>query len=593
MTIGSEQVHWDLSDLYAGIDAPEVTADLEEAKRRAQQFAENYRGKVASLSSSMLLEAVQQLEAIKELLYGLESYAYLNWSTDTVKPSYGRFLSLVQARRAEVDQMLVFFELEWMAASDDVVALADVPEMQRYRHFLKVKRLRAPYALTEKEEQTISELSLSGQRAWQRYFGETMSSARYELDGGQLTQSEILNKTRSADRDMRRRAADAMSAGLGKLAHTTTFIFNALGTHKHSIDKMRGLPSWIKSRNLENQTDDETVEALIESVTSRYNIVWRYYQLTRQLLDYDVLYDYDRYAPVLASGAEIMWDDAHDLVLKAYADFDPKMAEIVQMFFERHWIDAAPGPNKRGGAYSHGTTTKAHPYIFMNYVGNSRDVMTLAHELGHGIHQFLSRSAGHLQHRTPLTTAEMASTFGEMLTFDALMSQISDPKERLAMRLDKIGDTFATVFRQIAMNRFEDAMHTAIRYEGELTTEQLSTLWMETQKPMFGDSLVLRDEYGLWWSYVPHFLDVPGYVYAYSFGELLVWSLYARYKEDEQGHFAQLYLDMLSKGGTVWPHELVSPLGVDLRDENFWHDGLDLIEQMVIEAEKEAAALAT
>jgi oligoendopeptidase F len=299
------------------------------------------------------------------------------------------------------------------------------------------------------------------------------------------------------------------------------------------------------------------------------------------------LYDYDRYAPILDEEWHVPWDDAREQVRSSLATFEPQMAEIAGLFFERNWIDAALAPHKRGGAFSSATIPSAHPYILMNYTGTLRNVMTLAHELGHGIHQYLSRGRGFLQAGTPLTTAEMASTFCEMLVFDSLMAEIDDPRVRLANRIEKIADTFATVFRQVSMNRFEDALHTAIRAEGELTAGRLSELWLDTQRAMFGDSLTLRDEYAIWWSYIPHFLAVPGYVYAYAFGELLVWALYARYQA-EGDSFSARYLDALAKGGSQWPHEILAPLGVNLKDPAFWHEGLSLIEEMITQAEAEA-----
>ncbi len=589
---GAESIHWDLSDLYSSVDAPEIARDLEAISSRAATFSETYRGRVAGLTAQELLAAIREYESIKELMGRMVGYAYLNWSTDTRNTEFGRFTSQMERHQAKINQQLVFFMLEWMAAPESVAALTDAPALEPYRHYLHIQRLAAPYALSEKEEQVISQLSLTSNKGWQRYFGEVMSAARYELDGESLTQSEVLRHLYSPDRDLRQRAANALTVGLDNLSHTTTFIFNMLAQDKHSDDKLRGLPSWITARNLLNQADNETVETLINSVTSRYDIVARQYRLLRRLWGYETVYDYDRYAPILDNEWHVTWDEARHMVLNAFAAFDPSMAQIAEMFFERNWIDAALGPHKRGGAYSSRVSAGVHPYIFMNYTASPRSVMTLAHELGHGIHQYLSRQAGHLQQSTPLTTAEMASTFGEMLVFDALMTQIDDPKERLAMRVEKIGDTFATVFRQIAMNRFEDAMHTTFRQEGELTTERLSELWMETQRPMFGESVMLRNEYRLWWSYVPHFLNVPGYVYAYSFGELLVWALYARYQEIKSD-FPALYMAALSKGGSVWPHELVAPMGIDLRDPGFWNMGLDLIEQMVAQAEEEASALAT
>ena len=326
------------------------------------------------------------------------------------------------------------------------------------------------------------------------------------------------------------------------MRRTNTYVFNTILADKASDDRLRNYATWISARNIANEVADETVEALIQAVTSRYDIVERYYRLKKSLLGLDELYDYDRYAPLPAADRRYTWNEAREIVLNAYAQFHPRMAEVARRFFEEQWIDAAVRPGKLGGAFSHGVVPSVHPYVLMNYEGMTRDVMTLAHELGHGVHQSLAGVQGTLQHRTPLTTAETASVFGEMLVFQDLVAAESDPAVRLAMLTSKLEDSFATAFRQIAMNRFENAIHTTRRVEGELTSERFGELWLDTQQAMFGDSVKLRDEYGLWWSYIPHFIGVPGYVYAYAFGELLVLALYAKYKE-VGAEFAPRYLD--------------------------------------------------
>jgi oligoendopeptidase F len=363
-----------------------------------------------------------------------------------------------------------------------------------------------------------------------------------------------------------------------------TYIFNTILAEKASNDRLRNFPHWLSSRNLSNEVADETVNALIEAVTSRYDLVARFYALKRRLLGLDELYDYDRYAPVGEADTRYDWDDARDLVQRSYANFHPELGSIVNFFFERNWIDAALAPNKRGGAFSHGAVPSAHPYILMNYTGKPRDVQTLAHELGHGVHQYLSRKQGVLHADTPLTTAETASVFGEMLVFQRLIKQETNPKNKLAMLVSKIDDTIATVFRQVAMNRFEDRIHTARREEGELPAARLSELWIETQEAMFEGSVTLGKHYRHWWSYIPHFLHSPGYVYAYAFGELLVLALYARYLEEGET-FPDKYLDLLSSGGSDWPHVLVGRLGIDLTDLSFWHQGLNAIEALIEQAE--------
>jgi oligoendopeptidase F len=395
----------------------------------------------------------------------------------------------------------------------------------------------------------------------------------------------VLSRLYDPDRDVRRRAAQSVTAGLRDLGRTTTYIFNNILADKASDDRLRHYPAWISARNLANEVDDQVVDALVGAVTARYDIVARYYRLKRRLLGLDELFEYDRYAPLPAADRRYSWDETRHIVLNAYGNFHPRMAEVAGWFFERRWIDAAMRPGKIGGAFSAGTVPSAHPYVLVNYEARPRDVMTVAHELGHGVHQALSRQQGMLQMHTPLTTAETASVFGEMLVFQDMMAREGDSRVRLAMLTGKLEDSFATVFRQVSMNRFEDAIHTARRSEGELTTERYGELWLETQRAMFQGSVTLSQDYGLWWSYIPHFINTPGYVYAYSFGELLVLALYARYQQVGPA-FAGAYLDMLGAGGSNWPHELVKPLGVDLRDLNFWTAGLQILDDMVGQAEK-------
>lgn len=588
---GAEHIQWNLDDLYLGVDDPQLQQDMDAVKTAAIAFANTYKGHVEALEPTMLFTALQHYESIRDGVAKITSFASLLWSTDTNRHEYGRLVSTTKKFKATVTKHTIFFSLELMRASEQTRATWLAAEaLTPYHHYLEVVQLSAPYALSEPEENIIEQMAITGNNGWARYFGEIMSNARYDLDGEQLTQSQVLLHLYDPDRAVRERAANAMTAGLSKLTHSTTYIFNMLLLDKESQDDIRGLPSWIRSRNISNQIEDTTVDILVDSVTSRYDIVSRYYNLIRQILGYDTLYDFDRYAPIGTSKQVVQWQDAQEMVLSAFHRFSPQMSDIANHFFNKQWIDARLAPNKRGGAFSASAAASVHPYILMNYVGDLRSVQTLAHELGHGVHQYLSRGVGALQQSTPLTTAEMASTFAEMLVFDSLLEEIDDPQTRLSLRLEKISDTFATVFRQIAMNRFEDAMHTALRQHGELSTEQFSELWMETQRPMFSDSVTLRDEYGLWWSYVPHFLNTPGYVYAYAFGELLVWSLYAQY-QITGASFADTYLNALSKGGSVWPDELVAPLGVDLNDERFWHGGLALIEDMVALAEEEAKRL--
>ena len=589
---GAEEIAWDLSDLYAGVDDPKIEQDIVATDERAAQFAERYRGQVAALSPDTLYEAIAAYESLTESAHKLGSFAHLLWSTDTGNPPYGALLQRITEWSARLEQQLLFFELEWINAPDDFAqAMIEHPTLAHYRHWLEVTRLYKPHRLSEPEEKILAEKAVTGREAWVRFFTELMGNTRYPFEGEELTQSAILAKLHEPDRELRQRAAQAFTDVLREKLPILTYIFNTLAADKASDDRLRHFPSWISSRNLANEVSDEVVDALVQAVTSRYDIVARYYELKRRLLGVEKLYDYDRYAPLPAAEGRYQWDEAREMVLGAYGQFHPRMAEVAGQFFERQWIDAAPRPGKRGGAYSASTVPSAHPYVFMNYTGQARDVMTLAHELGHGIHQYLSREQGILQAHTPLTTAEMASTFGEMLVFTDFMAREDDPRVRLAMLAGKIEDTFATVFRQISMNRFEHAMHTARRQEGELPPDRFGELWMQTQEAMFQGSVELTDNYRVWWSYIPHFLHTPGYVYAYAFGELLVLALFARYRKEGTG-FAERYLDVLRAGGSDWPQNVLAPMGVDLTDLSFWQEGLGEIEALVSQAEELAQTTA-
>ncbi|MBN1284882.1 MAG: M3 family oligoendopeptidase [Anaerolineae bacterium] len=586
---GAENVAWNLTDLYAGIDDPALDADLDAAFARAGKLAETYKGRIAGLSAAELCAMVAEYEAIYELAAKTGSFAWLHWTTNTEDPARGALLQKTLERSAKLQQALVFVELEWANAPDEKAkALIDDPALAHYRHWLETTRLYRPHLLSEPEEKILTEKSVTGKSAWARFFEETHAATRYDWEGAKAPLDVLLSKLQEADREVRIRAHASLTAGFREMLRANTFVFNTLLADKASDDRLRSYPTWISSRNLDNEVGDAAVQALIDAVTARYDIVARYYNLKKKLLGVDELFDYDRYAPLPAADRAYTWDEARAIVIDAYGGFHPRMAETAGYFFDKSWIDASLRPGKQGGAYSDNVVPSVHPYVFMNYQGKIDDVMTLAHELGHGVHQYLARKQGMLQADTPLTTAETASIFGEMLVFRKLLAGQDDPAVRLAMCIDRIEDSFATIFRQVAMNRFEDAVHNARRTSGELTAEQFSAFWLKTQRDMFIDSVTMTEEYGLWWSYIPHFIEVPGYVYAYSFGELLVLALYARYLEAGDG-FADAYLNMLAMGGSDWPHEIVKPLGVDLTDPGFWKLGLGELEKMVDEAERLAA----
>lgn len=580
---GAEEVYWDLTDLHPSKET--LIQDLELADEQAEAFAARYRGTIPRLSAAELSEALDAFEDVQDRMGRAYTYAYLNWSTDTNDAARGALLQKVREAYTKTSQKLIFFELEWAELDDHRAReLLDDEDLSHYRHYLELQRLQKDYLLTEPEEKILAEKSITGRSAWNRFFDETLGAARFYVDGEELTEQETLSRLHEPERETRRKAALALTEGLQKHQRELTFVFNTILADKSADDRLRGYDHWLTSRNLSNEVSDETVETLVAAVTSRYELCARYYQLKQRLLGLDEIMDYDRYAPIRDADTKYSWQEAKDLVLDSYSSFHPQMGTIAAYFFDRNWIDAPVRPGKRGGAFSHGAVPSAHPYILMNYTGRVRDVQTLAHELGHGVHQYLSRKQGVLQSDTPLTTAEMASVFGEMLVFQRLIRVEDDPANKLAMVIGKIDDTIATVFRQVAMNRFEDRIHTSRRNDGELTADRFGELWLATQTEMFQGSVTLGDHYKHWWSYIPHFLHTPGYVYAYAFGELLVLALYARYQEDEGG-FPSRYVQLLEAGGSDWPHVLLNSLGIDLTDPAFWNLGLSAIEELILHAE--------
>lgn len=580
---GAEEIRWNLDDLYASDDA--ALAALAHAEEVAATISAKYRTGVGALDAAGFRGLLDEFEALHDEGGRVYTYAYLRWVTDTADAARGALLQKVKEAYARISQHIIFFETEFAQLDDDQAsALINAEGLQSHRHFLELQRLSRQYLLTEPEEKILAETSVNGRQAWNRYFDETISAMTFEFRGETLSEQEILAKLHDADREVRRTAALSFTEGLERETRTLTYVTNTLAADKASTDRLRGYESWIASRNLSNEIEEASVDALVASVTGRYDLVRRFYELKKRLLGYEVMNDYDRYAPVGESTRRYSWDEAKDAVLRAYGGFNGEIGGIASKFFDESWIDAAVVSGKRGGAFSHGAVPSVHPYVLMNYTGRSRDVQTLAHELGHGVHQYLSRDQGIFHSDTPLTTAETASVFGEMLVFRMLIEQEQTPANRLAMLVGKIDDTMATVFRQITMNRFEDRVHTHRRTKGELTTSELNDHWIETQEAMFDGSVVLGDHYRLWWSYIPHFLHTPGYVYAYAFGELLVLALYQRY-QDEPGSFAGLYRELLAAGGSDWPHELLKPFGIDLRDPTFWGQGLSAIEGMIEEAE--------
>ncbi|HXG09374.1 MAG TPA: M3 family oligoendopeptidase [Gemmataceae bacterium] len=589
----ADGVAWDLTDLYRGVDDPQINHDLEEARRRAQAFEAAYRGKIhveTGPSPDRLLAALEELESLYELMDRPVVYASLLHAAKTDDPRHGALLAHTREQRTAINKHLIFFDLEWVRVPDGPArALIDSPQLARYRHYLEQKRAWKPHYLSEPEEKILEEKAVTGRAAFVRLFDETVAAIRFpfEHDGRVewLPLSQINAKLHDADRAVRRAAADGLTRGLQENARLLTFIFNNLVLDHRSDCELRHFPSPEAPRHLANEVSPAVVEALLTAVERHQEMVQRYYRLKGRLLGIEPLYDYDRYAPLFPDLPRCDWPRARQLVEESYEAFSPRAGAIVREFFDRRWIDAELRPGKRNGAFSSSAVPSVHPYILMNYTDRLRDVMTLAHELGHGLHQYLSRPVGYLQCDTPLTTAEMASVFGEMLTFRRLLEVFPEPRTRLGMLCSKIEDSFATVFRQVVLTRFEQALHRARRERGELTTEQVNELWLAANRPMHGDVVQLTAGYGWWWLYIGHFIHVPFYCYAYAFGELLVLALVQKYRQ-EGAAFVPQYLDLLAAGGSEAPQVLLARLGVDVNDPGFWELGLRLLGDMVTEAEE-------
>jgi oligoendopeptidase F len=583
-------VAWDLEPLVDGAGETGVRARLEEAARRAEAFAATHAGKLAELDASGLRAAMEELAALHELVGRAASYASLRFAVDTADPAIGALLQHVQERGTAIQTTLLFFELEWAALDDErAEALLADPQLAFCAHHLRSERRYRPYLLSEPEERILNEKAISARSAWARLFAELMSSLEVPLPDaeGPVSLEQALARLSGPDRSERRAAAEAVTDALQPGIRTRASIYNTLLHDKAVDDRLRGYPHWLASRNLANEASDASVEALVSAVRARYDVPQRWYRLKATLLGVDKLADYDRAATVATTDERFAWADARELVLDAYGAFSPQFGALARRFFDERWIDAPVRSGKRGGAFCSYTVPSAHPYVLLNYTSRRRDVLTLAHELGHGVHAALAAPQGVFHQSTPLTLAETASVFGEALVFGHLLDATEKPESRLALLAEAIEGAIATVFRQTAMHRFEHCVHTARRDEGELSVEQFSTLWTETQEELFGDAVELTEGYRSWWSYIPHFVNSPGYVYAYAYGQLLALSVYRRY-EEEGAAFVPDYLRLLSAGGSMAPEALGRLVGIDLADPGFWDAGLALVEQQLDAAEQAA-----
>ena len=587
-----QEVAWDLDPLVDG-DGPEG-ADrlLAEADERAARFAETYAGRVGELDGAGLSAAMAELETIVDRLGRAGSYAMLRFAVDTADPANGALLARVQERGTAVETKLLFFELEWAALDDErVEELLSADGLETTRHHLRTLRRYRPHLLSEPEEKLMTEKALTGRDAWTRLFSELTSAIRVELPDAEagVPLDVALSRLVSPDRELRRATAARRSPPRSSraCARAPTSSTRCCTTRPSTTACAPTRAGW-PARNLANEASDESVQALLEAVRSNYDLPRRWYRLKAELLGLDRLADYDRMASVADEEATVDWPEATDLVLTSFHEFSPVLGDLAQRFFDERWIDAPVRPNKRGGAFCAYTTPSVHPFVMLNYTGRRRDVLVLAHELGHGLHAALAIPRGPLEQHTPLTVSETASVFGETLVFRRLLDAADTPRSRLALLAENIEGSIATVFRQTAMNGFEALVHTARREEGELSVERFGELWQQSQAEMLGDAVEITEGYRSWWSYVPHFIGTPGYVYAYAYGQLLALSVYRRYLEEGED-FVPRYLELLGAGGSRSPEELAAIAGLDLEDPTFWAQGLDLVRDQLELAEAAAA----
>jgi oligoendopeptidase F len=595
-----EATAWDLEPLVDGEGQEGVERRLGEALELAKAFAVRHAGRLEQLDSAGLRDAMNELAAIHELVARAGYFAALRFSTDTAEPANGALLQSVQEQETAIGTTLLFFELEWAALSDErAQELLAGEGLEFCAHHLRNVRRYREHLLSEPEEKILTEKSLTGASAWTRLFEELTSAIEVTLPTeGERSSAEgteklaldvALSRLSLPDRDVRRSTAEAVTAALAPGLRTRAYLFNTLLADKATDDRLRHYPNWLAARNLANEASDESVSALIEAVRARYEIPRRWYRLKARLLGVERLADYDRMASVTEDEATYPFAQAREIVLDCYSSFSPELGSLAKRFFDERRIDAPVRPAKRGGAFCASAVPSVFPYVLLNYTARRRDVLTLAHELGHGVHFALAARQGVFHQSTPLTLAETASVFAETIVFGRLLEEDSQPASRLALLAENLEDTIATVFRQVAMNRFEDLVHTTRREQGELSADRFGELWVESQSEMMGDSVELTEGYRSWWSYIPHFIGSPGYVYAYAYGQLLALSVYERYQQLGE-EMVPRYLELLSAGGSRSPQELGEIVGVDLADPGFWTAGLDLVERQLQEAESAARA---
>jgi len=585
----ASDIAWDLAPLVAsdGSGSDGVRALMREAEGFVTRIVD-YRGRIAELDASGIAEVMALVGEMNDRLGRVGSFVSLQFSVDTSDPELGAAMQKFQEEATALSTQVIFLELEWAEVDEaSATRLLREPVLAFCRYYLESARRYRQHLRTESEEKILAEKDITGSSAWSRLFDELTSAIVIDLPDGAVSLEQGLSRLGSPDHDERRAAADAVTAGLEPGLRTRAFVFNTLMADKATDDRLRNYDSWVASRNLSNQASDASVQALVDAVVDRYDIPQRWYRLKAQILGVDRLADYDRNASIADVEEDFSWSQATGIVLDSYGSFSPELADVVRTFIDENWIDAPIRPGKRPGAFCAYTVPSAHPFLLLNWTSRRRDVLTLAHELGHGLHAYLAREQGIFHQSTPLTLAETASVFGETVTFGRLLSDTTDPAARLALLAESLEGQIATVFRQVAMNRFENAVHTHRRNIGELSIDDFGDAWEATQRAMLGDAVEITPGYRSWWSYIPHFIGSPGYVYAYAYGQLLALAVYAAY-EQRGDSFVPSYLEMLRAGGSRSPEELGRIVGVDLADPRFWDGGLAIIDRQLAAAEQAA-----
>ena len=563
---------WDLSKFFNSSD--ELDKFCLDLQNRANEFKTKFSQNLSNLNANEFQNAMSEYEEILSGIGKIMSYAYLKFAKDT---STGAFLAKYEEICAKIEEIVLFFEIEFNELNSEIQNnfISNTP---KFSYYLENLAKNKPHQLSFLEERILLRTANTGASAFSRLFDESMARARFEFRGQSLKEEEILSKLSSDDREIRKEAAIALSQGLKPMQHLLTYIYNMIKTDLKNSCELRGYEYGESSRHLSNQIEKSSVDALIKASENSFDLVSKFYDKKREILGFDKLYDYDRYAP-LGGDEKMEFDEAKSIVIKAFSEFSPLFGDLAKRAFDENWCDVYPDENKQAGAFSHSASSDIHPFVLLNFTGRRRDLFTLAHELGHSIHQYLSYSVGYLSSHTPLTTAETASVFCEMLVFEYIKNSVSK-EQRVALLAGKIEDIFATLYRQINFTTFERRIHS---YEGEISSDEIDRIWLEESKKMFGDSLILNDYYKIWWSYIPHFIHSPFYCYAYSYAQLLVLALFGLYKSGKCENFVEIYTKFLSLGGSKSPKELVGMFGFDINDEKFWNIGIDQVANLVNE----------